>query len=876
MWCIQMGVNRCFGLAMFAMMALSQVAIAGWGADPLSWKSVEGGFRSRGNGFALSDESDSRVVSVTARVRPETCDNEEWATLGIGVFADSHNFWHLSLVKQPRKMGEGHCFELAMMLNDAWPVQNRLKCLESHTSGEWKYGCEYDLSLEMGCGRIKGAIVEVSSGQCVYRMMYALDGLASNHGVPALHVTNGLEGYVTKVGTTTSEAIANQRWDDIPYPTNSASKSVAKPTGFFTVMERGGRWMAIDPNGAPFTVLGVDHVQPWGMFCESFGYSPYGKHVKESYKDLTIWADETLARLKSWGFNALGAGCDVARLSHRGLIHTIFLNMGDRLCYEDPEWYICKCLRAPCTAFPNVFHPDFMLACEYQARRKCSEARTDPWLFGYFIDNELAWWGRGKLDDGLFNAVQSKPDSHSAKKALVKFVAGRPITPELKREFLSMVAERYFATTVAAIRKYDKDHMILGCRFAGMGGAHELVWKVAAKYCDVVTFNQYPWADLDRNVVFDRKGGTPIKEKFDAFYKKVERPMLLTEWSFPALDTGRPCYCGAGQRFATQDLRVKATELFARTLLNLPYFIGYDYFMWVDQPAPGMNSFFGEDSNYGLVTENGTPHQGITAMFSHLQSDIDKVRKDGFPKECDYTEPPAISEIERFVSAAKGEAALVRFAISGSEWVVSNDVGLVLKGSVASGKTMVSSVSLDGKVYGSLGGLAELEDDTGHSWIDARDVKDVRFERNGACGAIVVMAEGTRFERKFEITLRCTMAPGRKDFVAEIVALRNVGMVELNVPQLYLRPFAAERPSKEVRSVPNLWKGKAKSHWQLKDGAQYGVQSGDPDLSQIRLWLSAEGGQHPDVAFTPAKPLRLVPGETYRVPRPMSALVFMK
>ena len=850
----------------------ANAAQAGWTGDPLAWKFADDAIVCRNTGFAFADAEQGREVTVSARVTPQACTNADWSTIGVAVFADRMNFWHLALVKHPEgAKGAQHSFELGMMLDGAWPVQGGLKCLGGRADGRWEFGRDYDLTLKMDAKGVRGEITEAGSGKRVYSAAYAFTAKASDRGRPALHVTGDFRGTFARLKQTVGNVIAAEKKEVPAYPSASAARAVAKPTGFFRVEERNGRWTAIDPNGAPFTVLGVDHVQPWGMFCESLGYSPYGRHVKAHYPDYGAWADETLSRLRSWGFNALGAGCDFGRLGHRGLVHTIFLSMGDRLCYGDGEWWIRKCLDAPCTAFPNVFHPDFARACDWVAAEKCAKAKDDPWLFGYFIDNELAWWGGGGLAGGMFDAVNALPADHAAKRALESFRAGRPVTPELKTEFLALVADRYFATATAAIRKHDPNHMILGCRFAGLGGAHDVVWRTAAKYCDIVTFNCYPWADLDRNVVLNRKGGVPVREKFDELYAKVSRPMLLTEWSFPALDTGRPCYHGAGQRFMTQDLRVQATSLFARTLLALPYFIGYDYFMWVDQPAPGMNHDFPEDSNYGLVQEDGTPHAGITSMFARLHGEVDRWRKAGVPAERAYTPPTAVSERERFVAGAKGPAEAVKFVREGDAWTLSNDAGLVLKGAVGKGKDMASSVILDGRRVGSLGGLVELKGGNGHAWIDVREVRDVRFVRDGVCGTVTVTADAGCGNARFALTLRFAVAPGERDFIGEIVSVRNIGNEPIEVAQLFLRPFAAERPEGEVPQVPKLWKGASEAKWRYRDGTTYGAVSHDPDAAYFRLWVDKGGGQHPDVAFAPSGPCVLKPGADYRPQRPMSA-----
>jgi hypothetical protein len=170
------------------------------------------------------------------------------------------------------------------------------------------------------------------------------------------------------------------------------------------------------------------------------------------------WVTNTIENLKSWGFNMLGGGSDEI-LRRRGLLHAYTLQMGEAICREGvpPEFYICPNERRPCSSFPNVFHPDFQKWCDYVARKKCAPSRFDPWLLGYFIDNELAWWGRGMLDTGLFDAVQKLPDGHPAKTAQKRFLAERcpdgNVTVEAKIDFLRLAAERYFSITASAIRR---------------------------------------------------------------------------------------------------------------------------------------------------------------------------------------------------------------------------------------------------------------------------------------------------------------------------------------------------------------------------------------------------------------------------------------
>ena len=636
-------------------------------------------------------------------------------------------------------------------------------------------------------------------------------------------------------------------------------------TGFYSVAERNGRWVALDPEGRPFTFLGVDHVRPDGHMCEALGYAPYGRFVETNYPSREAWAVETVDRLKSWGFNALGSGCEFRELQNKGLVRTVFLSMGESVCYGDKSLWISKCLYAPGTAFPNVFHPGFAEACERIAAEKCAGAKDDRSVFGYFIDNELAWLG-----DGMFDAVMARSDDDCAKKSLVAWRGDRPVTPELKKEFLGLCAERYFAITTSAIRRHDPNHLVLGCRFAGIA-QQDPVWKAAARHCDVLTFNHYPWADLDRNVVLTKKGGVRVKEVYDDLYARAKRPLLITEWSFPAIDTDVPSRYGEGQRFETQALRVQATELFAKTLLSLPYFIGYDYFMWVDEPPLGIGRHFPEDSNYGLVNNAGKPYGKLTQMFAALHRDVAKWRKAGVPPERTApTDAKPVFERDRFLSAVTGSPEAVRFERTANGWRLSNDVGLVLSG--GTGGDLVADVARGTRHFGTCGALLDAIGAKGHQWIDAREAQTVSFSREGVCGALTVRAEGGDGSGRFALTVRFTVAPGRGDFLCELVSVENVGTTPWNVQGLYFRPFAAGRPKEAIPSVPFLWKGRLESGWRFDDGSAYTLVSGDPDVIEFRAWIDGGGVQHPDMRFVPPEPLVLKPGETYRPPRPFSAL----
>ena len=434
-----------------------------------------------------------------------------------------------------------------------------------------------------------------------------------------------------------------------------------RTTGFFHVEKIDGLDWMVDPVGRAIVLAGIDWCTWVGMYCEEIKSAPYHEAVKAKYASAAAWADEAELRLSDWGFNFVAVGC-CPEIKYRSFAHANGadnLYFSTRICTgDDPDRWISPYLNAPGTALPNVFHPGFAEECDRITSERCAPNVDDPWLVGYFIDNELRW---GATDEALFDTVAALPPEHTARKALEKFVANwnnshgdteaqgnsvpdsscgkalqtLPVPPVGGQEggaakaFLALVAERYYATLCAAIRKADPNHLILGNRFAGLVQPAAVV-AACGRHCDVVSLNVYPHVVFETGQIYSNHplhGGEPLADAFRAFHDIAGKPLLLTEWSFPALDAGLPCTHGAGQRVPTQAHRAKAAEILLRTVFSLPFFVGHDFFMWQDDPPLGFNKFFHEDSNYGLVNLKDEPYAELAATFSRLHREAPALRK---------------------------------------------------------------------------------------------------------------------------------------------------------------------------------------------------------------------------------------------------------
>ena len=599
----------------------------------------------------------AQVIEVTLTVGKAI--SKEWKVAGILVQCDSANYWHLALGEKPDEAKEdakGHFIELCEAYDGAWLAQSegtdtRLTLAANDSPNQdWQYDHPYRLRVELTLEGITGTASELD-GRLLWRRAYRFDNKAVRYGRAGFDC-GGFEAAFDDFHVEVTQAVSPKR-EAKTYPTyavKSWPEIKGKASGFLHAERKDGVWWVIDPTGNAFYVLGTDHANFNSHWCEKLGYAPYHKNCEAKYGSEQAWATSTASRLKDWGFNSLGAGCSPS-VRYQGLAHTEFLSMGAGFAGSDDI-----CPRVHWTGFPNVFSPDWEQHCDKIARQVCERNRNDPWLLGYFIDNELEWFGKNGKEWGLADEILRKPADHSAKLALRDWAAKRyrnsikrfnaawgtklkslddllaitslpePADDQQKQarlEVVRLIADRYFGVAAAAIRKHDPNHMILGCRFAGWAPP---VWDIAGKHCDIVSCNYYGWVDLDKGMVAN------FKQTFDERYAKAKRPIMITEWSFPALDSGLPCTHGAGQRFDTQEQRSKAWLIFQRQLFELPYMVGSDYFMWMDEPALGISSTFPENTNYGLVNEQDEPYQLLTEAATRLNPQVYEIHSGRQPK----------------------------------------------------------------------------------------------------------------------------------------------------------------------------------------------------------------------------------------------------
>jgi len=380
-----------------------------------------------------------------------------------------------------------------------------------------------------------------------------------------------------------------------------------KATGFFHLERLNGVWWLIDPAGYAFLSKGVNHVSFDGDYSPGLGYSPYNRAASRKYGGVNAWAEASVKRLRVFGFNTIGAWSSRETFD-KGMPYTIILDIASQ---AGSEWLSGR--------VTDYFSELFEKAADEIARRECLPRAGDPYLLGYFTDNELRWGPDWRSPNHLFDDYLSLPPEAPGKQALVKYLEGKyenvsalnekwntsfnsfddilriyelpssgPVDSD-RMGFLEAVARRYFQVCHDAIRKYDQNHLILGCRFA-FRPADEVL-RACVGHVDVVSINNYSME--------------PPVEDLRRVNEITGLPVILTEFSFKAMDSGLPNTRGAGSPLRTQEERADRFESYVRKLISEPYLVGYHWFQYFDQPAEGR--FDGENSNFGLVDIKDDP-----------------------------------------------------------------------------------------------------------------------------------------------------------------------------------------------------------------------------------------------------------------------------
>ena len=373
---------------------------------------------------------------------------------------------------------------------------------------------------------------------------------------------------------------------------------VGNPDGFFRVRKIGGRWWMVDPAGNLFLAKSVGSFTPGSSKRQQ-------KALQEKFGTRARWAADEMAFLKSYGFNSLGAwaadeavdgSCPTQRMPYVALISPMnAYNWSLKKAGREKALFARVKRGGSSFGFPFVFDEDFVQEAERRLSAAAQRA-NDRWLIGYFIDNEMQF--RQEMLDDCLSKWPKGHVNHDAAQRWLDARKGRSgcgvkdIVNEDRLEFVAYCLDVYLRTVTGILRRHDKNHLFLGCRFHLWNSEmrNSACFKVAGKYMDVVSINHYGrWQpDLDAMRNWEHWSG---------------KPFMITEFYVKGEDSGLGNTSGAGWIVPTQEDRGLFYQNFVNGLVSSGACIGWHWFRYGDNdPEDTTRDPSNRDANKGLVT----------------------------------------------------------------------------------------------------------------------------------------------------------------------------------------------------------------------------------------------------------------------------------
>ena len=359
-----------------------------------------------------------------------------------------------------------------------------------------------------------------------------------------------------------------------------------KATGWFRAEKIDDRWWFVDPDGYLFLSICSNGISTGGGGSASEaeglenvftkmppsagrGFMSYGEmNQRARYGDdenfRQNWANLAIKRMHSWGFNTSSSAGGLLTMPYLGFLR-----------YQ---------------GVPNVFGLQDIYIDNYEQlidngiKAATENNKNDPYLIGYFLQNEPSWLEQEPRVCELILAGEDIP----LKAALKDWLVGGD-TPERRTEFVLGTFRKHIETMTKYLRKYDPNHLSLGIRFGHSSVPHPDILQICKDFFDVYSFNTYRLM--------------PNMDYVNEVAAKIDLPMIMGEFHFGTIDRGM---APGLVQVANQQERAVAFRYFAENAFANPNLIGISWFQFTDQGMLGRGD--GERYNIGIVDVTDRPY----------------------------------------------------------------------------------------------------------------------------------------------------------------------------------------------------------------------------------------------------------------------------
>ncbi len=392
--------------------------------------------------------------------------------------------------------------------------------------------------------------------------------------------------------------------------------------GYFHTQNINDRWWIITPEGNVFFSTGMYCVRMGGIPELETGKRAYKEACLNKYKDEKEWARVTRKRLYDWGFNTIGDWSSESIYREPGLAYVIGIDLprtSENIFPKEHRAY-----------FPDVFSQEFKNSVKESMGNKFKQQPyliDDPWLLGYFLADEPAWYGTKGRRGSLVDDFIALDDSKAGKKAWVEFIKTKynninelniswvtkfksfgellivkkikdnENTEIDKLSFLKIIADEFGKTLYSTLREFDKYHMILGTRPSRL---YPEVIEALGTYEDIFSTGAHEF-----------QPGYKLNPDYYDFINNISKltgkPLLLGV-IIPAKDTKYPYGVLDNQK----DRGISYWRYLSKVASH-PAVVGLHWFQYFDPP---LKCYDKNSANWGIVDEEDNPYQDAVESIS--------------------------------------------------------------------------------------------------------------------------------------------------------------------------------------------------------------------------------------------------------------------
>jgi hypothetical protein len=378
-----------------------------------------------------------------------------------------------------------------------------------------------------------------------------------------------------------------------------------RATGFFYTKKDGDRWWMVDPEGYRVLNIGMVAFSPAGTNAEKAGQ-------RVVYGDNNNWAKAATPHIKDdLGFNGMGAWSnDVLVMRHHKFPYTKLIYFVTDYAHDyGLTWQDSGHESFKDNVLP-VFDPEFEVFADSRAASTMAALKDDPYLIGYFTDNELP-----STDQHLKNYLAISEDDergkysravawewlrrHHGETATAASISGSDLD-----DFRDFIYDYYAHVVSAAIKRHDPNHMILGPRIHSTAKTSPGIWRALGRYCDAIALNYYSVWEPNLTAMAD-------------WEKWSGKPVIITEWYTKGMDSGLGNTSGAGWVVKTQNDRGIFYEQFVIALVESGSCVGWHWFKYKDNdPSAPASDPSNTNGNKGIIN---TAFQEYTALTDRMR-----------------------------------------------------------------------------------------------------------------------------------------------------------------------------------------------------------------------------------------------------------------